>query len=227
MVIPEGLVLPSTAQPALSEVVATVLRDMISSRRFAPGQHLKETELATALQVSRGPVREALTMLEAEGHVELRRHRGAFVSTLTRTDVEEVHTLRAAIEQLAASRACVRMTEADFDRLDAVLTEMQAIAHPFRPEDVVRLDLAFHDLIYATCEHSRVQRVWKSIRSQVSFFLHVRNVNFPDFDAVGHAEHLELRDALHARDPEVAQDAVAKHMNGAYERLKRADLPDA
>lgn len=135
-------------------------------------------------------------------------------------------TLRTAIEQLAAARACTRMTAADFGRLEAVLSEMKGIAHPFRPEDVVRLDLAFHDLIYACCEHSRVQRVWKSIRSQVSFFLHVRNVNFPDFAQVGYAEHRELRDALHAKDPQLAREAVAQHMSGADERLKRADLPE-
>jgi DNA-binding GntR family transcriptional regulator len=225
-VIPDGLLLPQPAQPALSEVVVQVLRDMISQGHFKPGQHLKEAELAAALKVSRGPVREALTQLEAEGHVELRRHRGAFVSQLTRVDVEEVHTLRAAIERLAAERACTRMGEAEFAAMDAVLAEMLAAGSDVKPEDVVRMDLQFHDIIYAACEHQRVQRVWTSIRSQVSFFLHTRNVAFPDFAAVGHSEHLELRNALSLADPAAARDAVDQHLSGAYERLKKVDLPD-
>ena len=105
IVILEGILLPRQLQPALGDLVTNLLRDMITSGRFLPGEHLKENELAAALNVSRGPIREALAQLEAEGHVELRRHRGAFVSTLTRTDVEEVHSLRSAIEQLAAERA--------------------------------------------------------------------------------------------------------------------------
>lgn len=226
MVIPDGIVMAQPAPPALGEVVVGVLRDMISQGHFIPGQHLKETELATALKVSRGPVREALTQLAAEGHVELRRHRGAFVSQLTRVDVEEVHTLRAAIEGLAAERACVRMSGAEFAEMDAVLAEMLAAKDHVRPEDVVRLDLQFHDIVYAACDHQRVQRVWTSIRSQVSFFLHVRNVAFPDFAAVGHSEHLELRQALSLKDPVVARNAVDKHLSGAYERLKKLNLPD-
>ncbi len=224
--IPDGLVLPQTAQPSLSAVVLKVLREMISQGHFQPGEHLKEAELAAALKVSRGPVREALTQLEAEGHVELRRHRGAFVSTLTRVDVEEVHTLRAAIERLAAERACLRMGVTEFAAMDAVLTDMLAATADVTPEEAVRMDLQFHDIIYAACNHQRVQRIWTSIRSQVSFFLHTRNVNFPDFVAVGHSEHFELRNALSLADPAAARDAVDKHLSGAYERLKKLDLPE-
>jgi DNA-binding GntR family transcriptional regulator len=225
-VIPEGLLLAQPAQPSLSDIVVEVLRKMISQGHFKPGQHLKEAELATALKVSRGPVREALTQLEAEGHVELRRHRGAFVSQLTRVDVEEVHTLRTAIERLAAERACVRMGTIEFAAMDAVLAEMRAAGADAKPEEVVRLDLQFHDILYASCDHQRVQRVWTSIRSQVSFFLHTRNVAFPDFATVGHSEHLELRDALALADPAAARQAVDEHLSGAYERLKKLDLPD-
>lgn len=225
--ITNGLLIPQPAQPPLSDVVLKVLRDLISAGHFSPGEHLKEAELAAALNVSRGPVREALTQLEAEGHVELRRHRGAFVSTLTRVDVEEVHTLRVAIERLAAERACTRMGAPEFAAMDQVLEEMRAPGLNVKPEEVVRLDLQFHDIIYASCEHARVQRVWNSIRSQVSFFLHTRNVNFPDFATVGHSEHLELRTALSQADPAAARDAIDTHLSGAYERLKKLNLPDA
>ncbi|HYP46412.1 MAG TPA: GntR family transcriptional regulator [Propionibacteriaceae bacterium] len=223
----DRLVLPEAVQPALSAVVVQMLREMISQGQFQPGQHLKEAELAAALKVSRGPVREALTQLEVEGHVELRRHRGAFVSRLTRADVEEVHTLRVAIEALAAERACLRMGAAEFATMDSVLAEMATVAAgEVHPAEVVRLDLQFHDIIYASSQHQRVQRVWNSLRSQVSFFLHTRNVNFPDFAAVGHPEHLELRTALALGDPAAARAAVEQHLSGAYTRLRKLNLPD-
>lgn len=223
--LPQGIQLPAQLQPALGEVVTNLLRDMITNGQFEPGEHLKEAAIADALKVSRGPVREAFTQLESEGHIELRRHRGAFVATLTRVDVEEVHTLRGAIERLAAERACTRMGPAEFAQMDEVLAQMKAVDTTIEPEGAVVLDLAFHDIIYRSCDHSRVQRVWESIRGQVRLFLRARNINFPDFSEVGYPEHLELRDALAKGDPEIARLAVDKHISGAYERLKRLDLP--
>jgi DNA-binding GntR family transcriptional regulator len=223
----EGVVLPQQMQPALGELVVNLLREMIVTGQFKAGAHLKEAELAAALRVSRGPIRQALAQLEAEGHVELRRHRGAFVSTLTAVDVEEVYTLRGAIERLAAERACTRMGEADFAEMDSVLEQMKAAKVGVAPEEMVRLDLAFHDIVYAACEHQRVQRVWSSIRSQVSLFLHTRNLNFPDFHRIGYPEHLMLRTALSLADPEAARQAVDIHLSGAFERLKQLDLPQS
>lgn len=221
--LPEGVQLPKQLQPALGAVVTNLLREMIMNGQFEPGEHLKEATIADAMKVSRGPVREALAQLEAEGHVELRRHRGAFVSTLTSVDVEEVHTLRGAIERLAAERACTRMGSAEFAQMDHVLEQMKAVDTSIDPDGAVVLDLAFHDIIYASCDHGRVQRVWDSIRGQVRLFLRARNVNFPDFSEVGYPEHKELRDALAEADPTIARLAVDKHIVGAYERLKRLD----
>ncbi|MFD2082816.1 DNA-binding transcriptional regulator, GntR family [Actinopolymorpha cephalotaxi] len=224
--MPEGIVSPLPSQRALGDLVTDVLREMITEGKFQPGEHLRESHLAEALQVSRGPIRQAFARLEEEGHVELRRHRGAFVSTLTKADIEEVHTLRGAIERLAASRACARMQGEGFAEMDAVLEQMRNVHTRPDPEDAAQLDLRFHDIIYAYCGHSRVQRVWASIRGQVTVFLRARNASFPDFLEVGHVEHLELRDALALGDPQAAQDAIDKHISGAYERLKRLNLPD-
>jgi DNA-binding GntR family transcriptional regulator len=221
----EGVVLPQQMQPALGHLVVNLLREMIVTGQLEPGAHLKEAELAAALRVSRGPVREALAQLEGEGHVELRRHRGAFVSTLTAVDIEEVYTLRAAIERLAAERACTRMGESEFAEMDSVLEQMKAAKVAVAPEEAVRLDLQFHDVIYTACDHQRVQRVWRSIRSQVAFFLHTRNVKFPDFPHPGYRDHLELRTALSLADPEVARQAVDTHLSGALKKLKLLDLP--
>jgi DNA-binding GntR family transcriptional regulator len=225
-VIPEGAALARIRQPALGHLVTDMLRDMITNGELLPGEHLKEAELAAALKVSRGPIREAFAQLEAEGHVELRRHRGAFVNTLTRADVEEVHTLRKAIEQLAAERACTRMGEEGLHKLDEVLEQMRHVDTTDGPDDAVQADLRFHDIIYAYSEHSRVQRVWESIRGQVTVFLRARNVAFPDFADVGYPEHRELRDALAQGEPRLARDAIDKHIKGAYERLKLLNLPD-
>ena len=217
-----------TASPprtTLTDFVAGVVRAQIAGGVLQPGEHLREAELAAALDVSRGPVREALAILEAEGQVEIRRHRGAFVSVLTKQDVEEVHTLRTAIETLASERAATRLTGAHLAELDRILEAMKVTSGSVAPQEAVRLDLAFHDVVYDAAEHTRLSRAWTSIRSQVSFFLHTRNVNFPDFPTVGFPEHHELRMVLSQGDPAAARAAAEKHLSGAYSRLRQLELP--
>lgn len=223
----EPLILLAEGPPrtTLADYVVGVIREKTASGELRPGQHLREAELAAALGVSRGPVREALAILEAEGQVEIRRHRGAFVSVLTQRDVEEVHTLRATIEALAAERAVTRLTAEHLAEMDRVLEAMKVTSGSVAPQEAVRLDLAFHDVIYDAADHARLLRVWTSIRSQVSFFLHTRNLNFPDFPTVGYPEHHELRTVLSQGDPVAARTAVEKHMTGAYSRLRQLDLP--
>jgi DNA-binding GntR family transcriptional regulator len=213
------------AQPALFKNVIDVLRDMIATGKLEQGEHLKENEIATALGVSRGPVREAFAQLAIEGYVELRRHRGAFVTTLTRRDIHEVYTLRLALERLAMRRAAVRMTPEVLAELDFVLRTMKNVPEDFSAEQAVELDLTFHDVIFRAADHGRLLRSWEFIRSQVAFFLHARNASHPDFPQVGFRDHKEIRDVLAAGDPERAADAIVEHVNRTYERLL-ADHPD-
>lgn len=120
----------------------------------------------------------------------------------------------------------MRMSPDGLAEMDAVLEEMKAFDASIDPEDAARIDLEFHDIIYRYSDHGRVQRVWDSIRGQVRVFLRARYASFPDFNEIGHPEHLELRNALALEDPQAAQDGIEKHISGAYERLKRLNLPD-
>jgi DNA-binding GntR family transcriptional regulator len=219
--------IPAAAQPALSQNVLGILRDMITRGRLAQGDHLKEAELAAALGVSRGPVREAFAQLANEGYIELRRHRGAYVRTLNRADIEEVYSLRLALERLAMMRASTRMTTERLAAMDRVLERMLAVPADYSPEQAVELDLAFHDLVYAAAEHQRLMRSWQFIRSQVAFFLNARNVTEHDFLDVGYSEHKALRDVLAAGDSTNAASAITEHMNGAFRRLMVAQPESA
>src|SRR4051812_32626927 len=85
----------------LADEVADRIRDAIFGGAYRPGAQLREVELSAALDVSRGPVREALLRLEREGLVRSAWHRGATVTTLSAGDVAELYSLRGALEHLA------------------------------------------------------------------------------------------------------------------------------
>ena len=108
----------------LFQEVADRLRDAILQGRFRPGERLREVELSNLLEVSRGPVREALTKLEHEGLVITRRNRGATVARLSAEDEEEVRSLRLAIERLAVTLV---VRQARPDDLDALQREIERL----------------------------------------------------------------------------------------------------
>ena len=99
---------PATSSP---DVVAERLRDGVRSGRYVPGQRLVEADLTTELKLSRGPVREALKLLAAEGLVELSRHRGASLRQLGRREVQDILTIQESLTSLAARLAAERIDQ--------------------------------------------------------------------------------------------------------------------
>ena len=93
----------------LADEVTDDLRDAIVSHELEPGRKLTEDELAAQLGVSRGPVREALMRLEREGLVVIERHRGATIASWNRQDIEEIYSLRGALEELAIEWATAKI----------------------------------------------------------------------------------------------------------------------
>jgi DNA-binding GntR family transcriptional regulator len=207
------------ATEALSARVADMLRESIVLGHVAPGEDLVESELARSMGVSRGPVREALSALAREGLVVQRRHRSAQAAQWTATDIEEIHTLRLALERLACERAASRMTNDHVEGLDRVLESMRQLREDYSPREAAELDLAFHDIIYSAAAHSRLQQMWQDLRSQVFAFLFSRNFARRDFYELAYTEHLIIRNLLAERDLEGLQPIIEAHLRGAYERL--------
>ena len=88
-------------QRNLWEQIADRIRTSILSGELTPGTHLVTADLATRLGVSRGPVREALMALESSGIVVSTRRHGTIVGTPSTVDLEEVLSVREAIETFA------------------------------------------------------------------------------------------------------------------------------
>ncbi|MGR9090640.1 MAG: GntR family transcriptional regulator [Gammaproteobacteria bacterium] len=93
--------------------VAAALLDGIKTGRYVPGQRLIEADLTAELDVSRGPVREALKRLAAEGVVQLIPHRGAYIRKLTRREVMDILTIQEVLTALAARLAAEHIDSGD------------------------------------------------------------------------------------------------------------------
>jgi DNA-binding GntR family transcriptional regulator len=203
----------------LRDIVADQLRESVASGRLAPGQSLPESDLAAALNVSRGPVREALALLAHEGLVVTRRGHSAHVVRLSAEDAEEIYSLRAALETLAISRAAKHVTPAHIEAMRELLSRFAELTNESTPKLSAELDLAFHDVIYAASRHQRLQKAWAQIRPQVFMFLLTRNYLKRDFFKLAAREHAELLERIVAGDSDGGVALMRDHLLGAYERM--------
>jgi DNA-binding GntR family transcriptional regulator len=210
---------PELVEPArrrgLADEVADRIRDAIFAGTYPSGHQLREVELSGALDVSRGPVREALRLLEREGLVHVAWHRGATVTTLSERDVAELDSLRGVLEELAVREVATRAGDDDFAAIDKAADAMR---RALDPHEMVRCDIVFHDAVFAASHHRRLIEAWEGIRRQVHLFLLARIGRSTEnyLDSVP-AEHRELAAALRTRDAAVAIPLFAAHRRRAFD----------
>jgi len=204
----------------LTDQVTDRLRDAILAGELAKGERLSEVELAERLDVSRGPVREAMVRLRHEGLVRGDWHRGTFVTTINQRDAEELYSLRTVLEKLAFQRAIVGATADDLSRMRDIVDEIDMAAGRSDVAETLRLDVAFHDAIYQAAHHERLYQSWLGIRSHIALFLLRRQADDDRYLAIAATEHRELLEAIVAKRSTAGPTLVEAHTASAYERLR-------
>jgi DNA-binding GntR family transcriptional regulator len=218
--------LSGLAKTSLREQALDVLRNAVTSGEIAPGTHLVETELSSALSISRGTLREALRQLEQEGLVEPSERGRLRVRTVSAAEIGDMFEVRSALEGLAAALLCkmknrktvVRQLQTALDALGAATGSIH---------DMVEIDLDFHRTMCTLTGNAALLRSWEgiagSIRMSIMFAGTDRalsNMSVP--------RHQVLVDAVAAGDPDQARIAVDEHMReAAFGLIEDHPDPDA
>ncbi|MDX6536904.1 MAG: hypothetical protein QOD37_1245 [Gaiellales bacterium] len=205
-------------RPSLYVHVADALREEIERGVAVPGDRLVEMQVARRFGVSQAPVREALRMLEREGLVDHRPRRGVYVRLISAVDIEEIYSLRVAIEGLSARRAVQHMTSDDRALMWAALDSMESAAG-LEPSGFVDASLAVHEAIALTARHARLYAVWRTIASHTRRFAHLQG-RFDDLEADVRA-HRALLVTFDEGDPDLAEAAMKQHVTAAGQALLR------
>lgn len=207
-----------TRGESLGAQVARVLRQRIVRGELAPGARLTEEALAEEFAVSRGPVRDALTQLSFEKLVEVQRPRGVYIVGLTSDDVDQLYSLRGALEQLALSRA---MRVDDDERWQPMADAVQRMAEAADAGDhaaFVTADLDFHSQIYALADHPRLEGAWNQYLPTFTALLEV-TINHDEDLHESSDDHVKLLDVMRTGAPEEAASVLSAHLDGARERM--------
>ncbi|WP_243787688.1 GntR family transcriptional regulator [Saccharopolyspora gloriosae] len=204
----------------LADEAADRVREAIFAGVVAPGDPLREVELAASLDISRGAVREGLAVLAREGLVRSGWHRGTKVIEVTAADAEEVYALRAALERLAARSAAGNATVADCAELDRVVDGIAAeLAAGAGVARLLALDIDFHDRIYRLAGNRRLLEAWQAIRSQIYLFQLTRvRLGDDQYRRIVVGEHRELVRQLRAGADSLEQ-AAEDHVRDAGRSL--------
>ena len=217
---------------SLPEAVAMQMMAMIADGRLKPGDHLPtELALMALFGVGRSTVREAVKSLSMAGLVETRRRSGTFVSetyagflgdrlkwglVFSAQDLQHIVEVRRALEVQTAALAAERATPVQRDNLARLYAEL---VHAQDPDTATECDTAFHVQIAEASQNPLLLKLVLSTRSLIRDYIKYSYSKWGSYDEVDRdenvMEHRPILEAIQARQPEAARQAMVNHLNAS------------
>ncbi|MEO1226574.1 MAG: GntR family transcriptional regulator [Pseudomonadota bacterium] len=195
-----------------------IVRRGILDGRLAPGERLKEEDLAQEIGVSRTPIREALRRLDLEGLLSFVPNQGARVADWADQDIEEIFSLRALLESHAAGLAAQRMTPDALDRLRDLATRMEQLvaSGDGSPSDALtEANSDFHHLIQEVAGNRRLAAMINNLMEMPVIVNTFRRYRPADLRRSA-SHHIEMVAAFENRDADWAASVMRSHVRAAY-----------
>lgn len=193
--------------PSAKEKVAAELRKAILSRQMQEGEVLSLDSVATQLNVSAMPVREAFQILARDGLIQLRKNKGAVVLGITETYIKEHYQLRAILESSAAALAAD--PEADISEIESVYEEAAEALREGNLRQYTDLNHAFHSEIWTAAGNQKMKNMISELWNGLSMG---SMVSEEDYAKVSIKEHGNILKAIQKHDKEAAQKTMYDHI---------------
>jgi DNA-binding GntR family transcriptional regulator len=205
-----------------SEKAYEAIRSRILNGEYSPGMHLKESELAETLDVSRTPIRDALRRLSAEFWVRNVPNHGTYVCDWSPDEFEDIFSLGALLEGHAAERAAQFISNEDLDLLEADCRRMDEALADGGPEAVNRfqeINEVFHRRLRDAAASERLSSMLNLLVEQRVVILTTGAYDLEDMRR-SHLHHREIVDALRARDGQWAGSVIRAHVAAAFQAFR-------
>ena len=212
---------PMLESRPIREIAYEVLKHAIITGEIPAGERIVETDYAERLHISRTPLREALRKLERDGLVEYVLRRGVVVRAFTMEDVDEIYTIRNALEMLTLPAIIEKATPADIASLRARLHEMDKVLERGDIENLSPMARAFHSEITRISGLNRILRVIESQDEFINRFsaMAIRQENRR---VQAHEEHYKLVEYIENKDLEHLEKLTKKHIERSKENCLAA-----
>jgi DNA-binding GntR family transcriptional regulator len=194
--------------------IADMLRERIVDGFFAPGQQINEAQLSNQLNLSRGPVREALQRLSQEGLLVSKPNRGVFVAELTADDVDEIYGAREILE-LGAAELIIRQSSEKRQQISSKLAKLASrLTQAAAVDDwqkVLKLDLEFHTTLVSESGNSRLLRAYTTLAAEAAMCMMNLEQAYPTSSSVSH--HQLMAELIATGSMEEIRSSFHRHLS--------------
>ncbi len=215
----EDLELNMDAYLPLRDVVFQTLRNAILKGELKPGERLMEMHLANKLGVSRTPIREAIRMLEQEGLAVTIPRKGAQVAQMTEKDLEDVLEIRDALDELAVTRACEKISDEEIAELRTVMKTFEEAAESKDVRRIVEADESFHNVIYEATDNPKLELIVNNLREQMYRYRYEYVKDNADYNQLI-AEHKAIIDGLERKDQDFVKQIMHTHLKNQVDAVR-------
>lgn len=214
--VEEPMIVDNTPSTLRTHLVK-VLRSQILGGKYRPGDRLNESQIAREFNISRIPVREALSQLQEQGLVMNHERRGMFVVQLSNDEVQQINSLRMVLEAEAMRLARARMTPETLAELTDLVDQMEKWEGPLI--DAAALDRKFHAVIWAASGNPYLERTLVLLTTSLFAHKALEHVS-NEIRRWRLNHHRELLDYV-AGGPGDPQMAMLTHLRMAYSEPER------
>ena len=195
------------------DIAYWTIRDAIRTQILGPGERLVEVELASALHMSRTPVRESLRRLVSEGLVGNAPRRGLSVRMLTLQDLVDIFEIDEVLEGLAARTAAQRMGAAEIEALSHVVCRMERALAAGDDSALAMANTQFHSMLRMGSKNGRLPTLLGQHHDTAPTLRSHQLA--PERAPVAVAEHRAIYHAIAARDGDTAERLTREHTQNA------------
>lgn len=197
---------------SLRHKITEDIRKAILQGKLKPGDRLREVEISKQMGVSRGPVREAMRMLEQEGLLYSHPYKETMVAEISGEEVLEVLIpIRLTIEQFALRKGLPHIQQGDIERLSGFVEEMKEGARQKNLARIVECDLAFHEHLVGIAKMNNLMTIWTSIYNQMRLHFIMQGQSYEDYNELW-KDHKKLLQVVKEGDMEQIAQELKQHI---------------
>lgn len=196
---------------ALHERIVERLHDLITEGELKPGERINERELANRLNVSRTPLREALRVLAVEKLVTISPNYGAFVTRMTRREIQDAFEMMSALERFSGELACARITEEEVAAINEI---HEAMLNHWQRQNLpayYHANQRIHDLVNRAARNETLRQTYLSLNRRLHPLRLSSNRSETKWRRAVE-EHREMLTTLKARDGQTLGKLMERHL---------------
>jgi len=204
----------------LRDRIASSIRNAIMDGRLQPGSRLTEQELVSMLGVSRTPLREALLLLDSEGFINILPRKGAVVTKISESDVQDIYGAKSILESAAAKLACDKISIEEIEELSVLTDEMELTAKDKRKDyrTLLNLNAEFHQLLSDAGGNKKISQFIRNLRDQTLRYNYIYLSLITRIDS-SISDHRNIIEALKQKNKVQVEQLIQKHNESACRTL--------